>query len=376
MTPAFALRAFRTPDDYPDVADLLSAADPEWPVTPDLLRVWDEAADPELFRTDVAAEAGGRVVAVGRVGHDDFAFEEWRYWGNLTVHPDARGRGIGGALYAELLARVQARGARELRTMLTDQPRHAPGRAFLERRGFSPVWERYESRLDTGMVDLNRFGALLAGVAAGGIELRSIADLAADPERDRRLYELDWLLFQDVPMGNVLTRRPFAAWVKQELEDPTFSQALSFVALRPGLDDPLTGPYVGYTTLMQNPSGFYVIGMRREDRGWGVAKALKVAAMRALAGAGGGEVRTFNDKPNQAMLGMNQALGFVRGPTHLRYELILNCVDSLESTGRTCKAAEQSEWQKERDGGDGRTSGALLDVRESEQSRLRLGGEA
>lgn len=327
MATPFVLRAPRKPGDYPDAAAVLSASDPEWPVTPELLRVWDEAADPDLFRTEVVAEVGGRVVGVGRVGHDDFAFEEWRYWGNLSVHPEWRGRGIGGALYRELLARVRARGGRELRTMLTDGPHHTPGRAFLERRGFRVVWERYESRLDTRQVDLARFDGLLASVAADGVELRSTADLANDPERDRRLWELDWLLFQDVPMGNTLTRRPFESWVKQELEDPTFAQELSFVAVRPELDDPLTGPYVGYTTLMRNPAGFLVIGMtgvRREDRGRGIAKALKVAAMRALTAAGGGEIRTFNDRPNVAMLEMNRALGFVRGPTHLRYQLNLD----------------------------------------------------
>ncbi|EYB67577.1 N-acetyltransferase GCN5 [Deinococcus phoenicis] len=324
--PAFMLRAPRKPGDFPETAAVLSAADPEWPVTPELLRVWDEAADPGLFLTELVAEQEGRVVGVGRVGHDDFAFEEWRYWGNLSVHPDARGRGVGGALYAELLERVRTRGARELRTMLTDQPHHALGRAFLERRGFRPVWERYESRLDTDRVDLDRFDGLLSQVAADGAELRSVAELAADPERDRRLWELDWRLFQDVPMGNTLTRRPFETWVKQELEDPTFAPELSFVAVRPGLEDPLTGPYIGYSTLMRNPAGFYVIGMtgvRRGDRGRGIAKALKVAAMRALAAAGGGSIRTFNDRPNVAMLRMNEKLGFVRGPTHLRYELRL-----------------------------------------------------
>ena len=322
----FLLRPPRKPDDYPDVAAVLCAADPEWPVTPERLRRWDEVRDPHLFLTEVVAEQAGRVVGVGRLGHDDFAFEEGRYWGNLSVYPDARGRGIGGALYAELLKRVQARGAREIRTMLSDQAHHAPGRAFLERRGFRPVWERYESRLDTRQLDLNAFDGVLSNVAADGVELRSFADLAADPKRDRRLWELDWQLFQDVPLGTALTKRPFEVWVKQELEDPSFAPELSFVALRPGLDDPLTGPYVGYSTLGRNPAGFFSIrmtGVRRADRGRGIAKALKVAAMRALAAAGGGEIRTFNDRPNVAMLEMNRALGFVRGPTHLRYELKL-----------------------------------------------------
>ena len=328
VTPTtFSLRDLRKPEDFTGLSELLTASDPEWPVTPELLAIWEEARDPALYHTDAVAERDGRVQGVGRVGHDDFAFEEWRYWGNLTVHPDARGQGIGSALYAELLSRLRERGAREVRTMLSDQPHHAPGRAFLERRGFCVAWERYESRLNTAQIDLGTFDGLMANVAAGGVELRSVAELRADPERDRRLWELDWLLFQDVPMGTALTKRPLDAWVKQELDDPTFEHELSFVAVRPDLDDPLTGPYVGYSTLMRNPAGFYVIGMtgvRREDRGLGVAKALKVAAMRALAARGGGEIRTFNDPPNKAMLGMNVSLGFVRGPTHLRYELRLD----------------------------------------------------
>jgi mycothiol synthase len=340
--PAFRLREFRSPDDYPDAAWVLSAANPEWPVTPRLLQTWDEAEDPNLFRTEIVAEMGGRVVGVGRVGHDDFAFEEWRYWGNFSVHPDVRGQGVGEAMYQELLGRVQTRGAREIRTMLSDAPHFAGGRAFLEARGWKETWQRYESRIQTAQTDLSRFGPLLEGVAAHGIELHSVASLAADPERNRWLWELDWQLFQDVPMGTALTKRPFEAWVRQEVEDPTFSADLSFVAVRPDLNDPLTGSYVGYSTLMQNPSGFYVIGMtgvRREDRGRGVAKALKVAAMQALNARGGGEIRTFNDAPNAAMLGMNRALGFVRGPTHLRYELHL----AEESTGADLGAGADVE---------------------------------
>lgn len=50
---------------------------------------------------------------------------------------------------------------------------------------------------------------------------------------------------------------------------------------------------------------------------------LKVAAMRALQAAGGGQIKTFNDKPNQAMLRMNEGLGFQRTRTIYRYELRL-----------------------------------------------------
>ncbi|MVN85776.1 GNAT family N-acetyltransferase [Deinococcus sp. HMF7620] len=328
MTP-LTVREARKPDDYPGVARVLSASDPDWPATPELLAVWDAARDPALYHVQLVAEQGGQIVGVAQVGHDDFAYEDWRYFGHLAVRPDARQQGVGTALYDEVMSRLQARGAQDIRTMVSDQPRDEAGRAFLAGRGFTRTWDRYESRLHTGDLDLTTFGPLLDTVAAQGIELRSVADLAGDPERDRRLWELDWRLFQDVPMGQTMTKRPFDTWVKQELDDPTFSHDLSFVALRPGLNDPETGPYVGYSSLMKTPGGFYVIGMtgvRREDRGLGLAKALKVAAMRALHADGGGEIRTFNDPPNKAMLGMNRALGFRPGPTRSRYELHLDPV--------------------------------------------------
>ncbi|MPY67854.1 GNAT family N-acetyltransferase [Deinococcus sp. SDU3-2] len=336
MTPPLppTLRDLRPPGDYAPVAALRNAAQPGWPTSAAELARQDAVRDPALFCTRIVAEHGGQLVGVGSARHDDFSHEEWRYWGDLSVHPEARRRGVGRALYGELLRRVRGRGARELRTMLSSRPGDAPGRAFLEARGWAVAWERYESELDTAQADLGAFGALLDGVAASGVRLVSLADLAADPERDARLHELDWELFQDVPSGTALTKKTLEQWVEEELRDPNLRPELSFVAVRDDVADPLTGPYIGYSTLGQSAAGFHFIGMtgvRRGFRGQGVAKALKVAAMRALRaqtrGRGdsgdAGLIKTFNDAPNVAMLAMNEALGFRRTATLYRYELHL-----------------------------------------------------
>lgn len=330
--PQVTLRDLRVPGDFAAAVRVRNAASPEWPTTAEDLARSIQNRDPAHVHADVVADLGGQSVGVGSVGHDAHSFEPWRYWGGLFVHPDARRRGVGAALYTELLGRLQSRGAREVRTMLSSRPGDAPGRAFLEARGWQVAWERYESEVNAADIDLNAFGPLLDRVAAQGIRLVSLADLAADPQRDRHLYELDWELFQDIPTGTPLTKRPLEQWVADELDDPQLRPALSFVAVKEGVNDPLTGDYVGYSTLGYNPGGFHYIGMtgvRRAVRGQGVAKALKVAAMRALraqtAGAtGGSRIKTFNDKPNQAMLGMNEALGFRRTATLYRYELRLD----------------------------------------------------
>ena len=38
-----------------------------------------------------------------------------------------------------------------------------------------------------------------AAWAEQGIEIRSVVELKTDPDRDRKLYELDWAIVQDIP---------------------------------------------------------------------------------------------------------------------------------------------------------------------------------
>lgn len=324
--PPFTLRPPNLPDDYPQMAAVRNASQPDWPTSAEEMAHQDAQRDPKLYHTQIVAEQGGQIVGLGGIGHDDFSFEEWRYWGGLNVHPQARGQGIGTAIYDELLRQMQERGARELRTGLSDKPQDAAGLAFLEKRGWQRAWERFESELNTKNIDLHAFDSLMQQVEAGGVQLLSLAELASDPERNRKLWELDWLLFQDVPLGTVLTKKELEQWAKEELDDPQLQTEFSFVAVDPHANDPLTGNYVGYSTLGLSPGGFYYIGMtgmRREYRGRGIAKALKVAAMRALDAVGGGLIRTFNDAPNVAMIKMNQELGFTRTAAIYRYELHL-----------------------------------------------------
>ncbi|ULH14905.1 hypothetical protein MF271_13105 [Deinococcus sp. KNUC1210] len=91
----FELRAVRKPQDFAALAALQSASNPEWPVTPELLQIWDDAFDPALFREELVAQQQERLIALGSVSHNDFAYEPWRYRGRVTVHPDERNRGSG-----------------------------------------------------------------------------------------------------------------------------------------------------------------------------------------------------------------------------------------------------------------------------------------
>lgn len=326
----------RLPDDLVGMAAAMTAAAPRFPVTPELLLDWHRTNDPALHLAVRVAEWEGEVIGMGRTIQQGATVGRESYWMNLWVAQPWQRTGVGRALLAELEIEVGRLGGQRLKAQVRQD---VPGAlALAERSGYVRTWTRYESALEvTSQQDFSGFAPLLEGLEAAGIVFRSVAELSSDPERNRRLWELDWQLMADVPLGMALTRHPLDVWVNQDIENLSFCPELSFVALDPALDTlapdgPLTGPYIGMSSLNVQPGGFYTIGMTGTlpaYRGRGIAKALKVRAMRALqeqtrhgtdGSTGSAIIRTFNDPPNVAMLGMNAALGFVRGPDIYRYE--------------------------------------------------------
>ena len=323
----------RLPDDLAGVAAAMTAAATRFPVTPELLLDWHRSNDPDLNLAERVAELEGEVIGVGRIIQQNATEQRESYWVNLWVAEPWQRRGVGRALLAELEGEVRRLGGRHLRVQVRQD---VPGAlALADSFGYRRTWTRYESALKVSPErDFSGFDPLLDRLEAEGIVFRSVAELSDDPERNRRLWELDWQLMADVPLGMTLTRHPLEVWVRQDIENSSFCPELSFVALDLALNDlvpdkqALTGPYIGVSSLNVQPGGFYTIGMTGTlpaYRRRGIAKALKVRAMRALQeharqAGGSATIRTFNDPPNVAMLSMNAALGFGRGPDIYRYE--------------------------------------------------------
>ena len=314
------IRPFQKPEDFGVAADILNAVEPEWPVTPEMLAHWDSNHDPKYFRSEWVAEYGDAgVVALAHAEEDSHAFEEGKYLLGIRVRPEFRRKGIGEALYQHLLKQLKE--PKKLVVGFAEDKLES--RRFVEKRGFVEEWRRYNSRLQTKGFDFTPYTHIEKQVQDAGLEIKSLTELLeADPDAARKLYELDWVLFQDVPMGLEFTKRSFEQWMKEELDDPHFVKEACFVAVDPRRADPFTGSLVGYTSLMKNPAGFWVIGMTgvlREYRGKGLAKALKLRGMRYVQEHGEGEIRTTNDPPNVAMLGINLSIGFKRDPSRLRF---------------------------------------------------------
>ena len=325
--------------DYAAVVALRNAVDPDgWPTNLERFTYHQENRNPELYHASFVLEHEGQIIGQAETGHDDFAFEEGKFDVRVQVHPDFQCQGFGRKLYAHVLEHLEPMQPKLLQAFITE--RLPAGKQFVEREGFTATWKRYESKLETHGFDFAPYQELENRVRASGIQIKSLAELEHDPEANRKLWELDWTLFQDIPMGVTFTKVPFEHWVKDELESPGFLKEACLIAIDPARHDDLLGSFVGYTCLIHNPAGFHVIGMTgllREYRGRGIAKALKLGTMRYVQSHGGSEIRTANDPPNQAMLRMNMELGFERMPSNWRYQKALD--------GRTLEAFDESKYQ-------------------------------
>lgn len=175
----------------------------------------------------------------------------------------------------------------------------------------------WESRLDLRTWDAARFADREARVRAAGIELVPYPDLAADPDRNRKLHELQTLVEADVPGPDPPTPTDFAVWERKLRVNPAFVPETWVLAVH-------EGRYVGFASMWKPALGGYLdtgyTGVHRDYRRRGLAFALKVASLRGAQATGVPEVRTWNATTNEGMLAINGALGFVRQPAWIFYK--------------------------------------------------------
>lgn len=307
--------AHPTADDD-EIARIVSAAYPEWP------RTGAEIADAARRRGTrfhlklVAEDSLGALAGFGFVEVPDVAAAEGRLRIRVTVDPARRGEGTGAALYAALESEARRRGCTELCTeVLASHPR---AERFAADRGFVVYNRRIESRLRLAKVAPERIAREIDAhtdrLFATGIRVASYRQLAlAGESAARRLYTLFAELWRDVPFGISGPDPTYESFLSEELGDPAFRAAGTFVALD-GTD------WVGLCA--QSAASDWLLstmtGVVRRWRRHGLARWLKLHAIRYALEEGARELRTFNDAANADMLSLNRALGFAPVETDLR----------------------------------------------------------
>ena len=307
-----------TPADYPGINEVSNAVYREYPSTIAELRFQDEHRDPRCKFQRWVAEQDGGIVGVGEYGQSPSMYHPRKFSIEVTVHPAWQGQGIGSALYDQVIAALQPFDPLSLRAGTREDM--TLGVRFLERRGFREDMRAWESRLDVAAFDAAPYDGLEAQVRAQGIEIKTLQELAADPERDRKLYALQLELQKDVPHPEPQTPVSYAYFVEHTLKSPNLLPEAYFVAVH-------QGDYVGMSALWASQAGsdLYtgLTGVTRAYRRKGIALALK---LRGIAYAKAHEhplIKTWNESNNRAILAINERLGYVRQPAWITYVKVL-----------------------------------------------------
>lgn len=314
----FSIRPFASDDrDYAARAAFVSAHFPEHPTTPAELRDEDARRPAKIQTAQFTAETPqGEIVGVGRFGQSLWDFDPNKFNITILVAPDKQNAGIGGALYDHVMENLALLVPQKLTGYVReDMPQSV---AFALRRGFTEEMREWESKLSVPDFDFAPWKNASQKAAQNGVIIRSLAELAAVPDRDRTVWEAEMIMAADVPSPDPFTPMPFDEYEKLVLTDPHFLPDAFFVAIH----EP-TGEYVGTSTLWKRASdndlNTGLTAVKREWRRKGIALALKLRAIEFAKTYGAGSVRTENASTNEAMLSINVALGFVRQPAWISY---------------------------------------------------------
>lgn len=298
------------PDDLPQLAALLNAAHPQSPTTPEDIRRLDALRQPgEAFGRTLALR-GGELVGLAETAVP----RSENYPGWFLVEVAVQPGEWDGPLPATLLWHAEAFAlAHGGHTLLTRVKESWPEKRLYEAHGYAEHDRLWNSVLDLRTLDFGLFPAPERTAAAAGVTIRTLSELGGlDTEaQQRKLYALFHALLSDVPSATPISVWPFELWQKRYVPNLKHPEGI-FLAVT------TNGEWVGLTELhtpraaqpqmLQNG----LTGVRREWRGRGLGLALKLVAARAGLERGFTHARTNNHSVNRPMLGINEALGFVR----------------------------------------------------------------
>ena len=247
--------------------------------------------------------------AVAYLSATDQGTSPWRKPGvcgfGLWVEKGHQRRGIGGALFEEMLGFARQRGLDRAMIYLRLFEPDEPAVRFLKGRGFAEVDRDVPVKLDLTAFDASHF----ARPGTEGVRLVSMTE-AGDTEANRRkFYALGAALLPDIPTNDVHPEfPPYEEFVKGFSQTEYDPDALIFAETG-------AGEWVGVTQFgfqeHTNVGWTFFTGVLPAYRGKGLAMALKLRAIDAAQARGCPLLTTENHEDNAPMRAINRKLGFV-----------------------------------------------------------------
>lgn len=303
----FILRPLNPTTDLPRLAELHSLVESE-PVTVAILQDREQKWPEESARLNLVATDGtGAILGYGnaaRKPHDAPGL----FWGVAIVDPIACHRGIGTALLRAVEAFAKAHGGVRMKSEVRDND--SESLRFAEKQGYAVYRHTFESVLELGTFDWERFAGLVRKVEATGIRFFSFAETDGSVEAQRKLYELNTIAGMDEPGFDPQSVRPFEQFAQDVYGGYWFRPEGQILAADGDV-------WIGLSAVGEISPGVMgnmFTGVLRTYRGRQIAQALKLQTIAFSQKQGAHTLRTNNDSTNQPMLSINRKLGYRAEP--------------------------------------------------------------
>jgi len=316
----YRVRAFEDADREPLVAAGNAESHPMEEETAEEWRRWEGMfSDPTRLRLTLLAPdgkiAGSVNIQAGFIPRPDGSQ-------NIGVGVDKahRNRGIGTALLEAIEAEARRRSVPRLLAGASASKPFAL--EFARKRGYREIGRRIMSYRELDSYRPEQWRESLDRVAKAGVKIRSFTEVLA--ERDdagkerfwRELWEAEGPMWDDIPFATPTPHWPFERFYEMAVKSGQMLQDISLVAY--------AGKQIaGFTTTgdRQGKDGWtWMTGVARDQRGKGIAMALKVDVLARAKAKGLRAMCTVNDEPNKAMRGVNIKLGYQPVPDHVELE--------------------------------------------------------
>jgi mycothiol synthase len=299
-------------EDYPALVAIHASQNIVYPERPGTAEVWMEAdrrRSPKCKHQRWMATVDDQ--AVGFAAYSQFTgeYNPRMFYINVEVLPEYRRRGIGSALYETVMDGLWPQDPSILRAdAFTNIPQ---GFDFLQKRGFYEAFRETPVQLEVSRFDCHSYADLEFKLASQGIHLRTVRELASDPDRDRKIFAMYRAADMDVPHEDLgVEEIQFEEWLSWGLDESSVLLDAYLIAV-------YGKEYVGIREVGRYAGDVLIgslMGVRRDFRKRGIAQALMVRNILYAQEHGYRLLKDCTAVQNLPMQALFNRLGFTRDP--------------------------------------------------------------